>query len=76
MLKSPIIAWAACGTAQWQYATSTFPITHLIRAPSPPQKNLHNLCFSFLLGITTVPRETENNTYANFFFGGGAGGSK
>ena len=76
MLKSPIIAWAACGTAQWQYATSTFPITHLIRPPTPPPQNLHNLCFSFLLGITTVPSETENNTYANFFFGGGAGGSK
>ena len=76
MLKSPIIAWAACGTAQWQYATSTFPITHLIRLPPPQKKNLHNLCFSFLLGITTVPRETENNTYANFFFGGGAGGRK
>ena len=80
MLKSPIIAWAACGTAQWQYATSTFPITHLIRPPPPPPhhppKNLHNLCFSLLLGIITVPRETENNTYANLFFGGGAGGSK
>ena len=25
---------------------------------------LHNLCFSFLLGITAVPREIENNTYA------------
>ena len=27
---------------------------------------LHNLCFSFLLGITAVPRENENNTYAKF----------
>ena len=25
---------------------------------------LHNLCFSFLLGITAVPREIENNAYA------------
>ena len=32
---------------------------------------LHNLCFSFLLGITAVPREIENNAYANFFEGGG-----
>ena len=24
----------------------------------------HNLCFSFLLGITAVPREIENNAYA------------
>ena len=37
---------------------------------------LHNLCFSFLLGIITVPREIENNAYANcfFFFGGGGEG--
>ena len=29
---------------------------------------LHNLfCFSFLLGITAVPREIENNAYANFW---------
>ena len=30
-------------------------------------KILHNLCFSFLLGITAVPREIENNTYAKFW---------
>jgi len=27
-------------------------------------KILHNLCFPFLLGITVVPRETEDNAYA------------
>ena len=32
---------------------------------------LHNLCFSFLLGITAVPREIENNAYAEFGAGGG-----
>ena len=47
------------------YATSTFPIMHLIC----PQI-LHNLCFSFLLGITAVPREIENNAYAKFGGGG------
>ena len=38
-------------------------------APPPPSKKkiLHNLCFSFLLGITAVPRETENNAYAKFW---------
>ena len=55
-----------------------FHISHNAPYPPPPtpppKKKLHNLCFSFLLGITTVPRETENNTYADFFFGGGAGG--
>ena len=30
--------------------------------PYLPPKILHNLCFSFLLGITAVPREVENNT--------------
>ena len=29
--------------------------------------DLHNLCFSFLLGITAVPREIENNAYAKFW---------
>ena len=28
-------------------------------APYFPSKSLHNLCFSFLLGITAVPREIE-----------------
>ena len=50
------------------YATSTFPIMHLICAPLPPAhpQILHNL--SFLLGITAVPREIENNSYTNFVF--------
>ena len=40
-------------------------------------KIMHNLCFSFLLAIKAVPREIENNAYANFFFsGGGRGGNK
>ena len=30
-------------------------------APFLPSKIFHNLCFSFILGITAVPRETENN---------------
>ena len=50
-----------------QYATSTFPIMHFIcPLPSPAKNMLHNLCFSFLLGITAVPREIENNAYAKF----------
>ena len=39
-----------------------------------PSKFLHNQCFSFLLGITAVPREIENHAYEIFFFGGGGGG--
>ena len=34
------------------------------KAPYLQPEILHNLCFSFLLGITAVPRQTENNTYA------------
>ena len=30
-------------------------------------KILRNLCVSFLLGITVVPREIENNAYAKFW---------
>ena len=30
-------------------------------APFLPSKIFQNLCFSFILGITAVPRETENN---------------
>ena len=33
-------------------------IRHLV-FPPPPQI-FHNLCFSFLLGITAVPREIKN----------------
>ena len=31
-----------------------------------PPKLLHNHCFQFLLGITVVPREIKDNTYAKF----------
>ena len=41
-----------------------FHISH--HAPYLLSKILHNLCFPFLLGITAVPREIENNTYAKF----------
>ena len=50
------------------------PICHLYTShntPYLPSKILHNLCFSFLLGITAVPREIENNAYAKFWGGGG-----
>ena len=69
----------------WKYATSTFPIRHLIcpTRPAPPrpassplQNKMHNPCLSFPLGITVVPREIENNSYAFFFFGGGGGANK
>ena len=40
---------------------------HISRnAPYLLPQILHNLCVSFLLGITAVPREIENNAYAKF----------
>ena len=36
-------------------------------APYLAPQILHNLCVSFLLGITTVPREIENNANAKFW---------
>ena len=38
-------------------------------APYLPPKILYNLCFSFLLSVTAVPREIENNAYAEFWGG-------
>ena len=38
-----------------------------LNAPSLSPKILQNLCFSFLLGITAVPGEIENNAYAKFW---------
>ena len=46
-----------------------FHISH--NAPYLPlhPQILHNLCFSFLLGITAAQREIENTAYANFLGG-------
>ena len=32
-----------------------------------PPKIFHNLCFSFLLGITAFPSEIENSAYSKFW---------
>ena len=36
-------------------------------------KNLHNLCFSFILGILVIPREVKTVLMENFFSGGEVG---
>ena len=33
----------------------------------PPRLFLHSHCFHFLLGLTMIPRENKNNTYAKFW---------
>ena len=45
--------------------TQTFTFTFL-HAPCLHPKILHNHCFQFLLGITVVPREIEDNSYGKF----------
>ena len=55
-----------------QYATSPFPIMHLVCSshtppPPPPPPHKRNLCFSFLLGIKAVPREIEISAYPNLW---------
>ena len=48
----------------------TWPIRHFHfshDAPYLPPKILHNLCFSFPLGITAAPREIENNACAKLW---------
>ena len=47
--------------------------------PPPSPQILHNHCFQFLVGITVVQREIEDNGNAILFFwrgkGGGVGGT-
>ena len=66
--------WKITSIVYPKFAICTSPLIHLACPPPPPQI-LHNLCFSFLLGITVVPREIEDNGYAHFlpFFRGGEG---
>ena len=45
-------------------------------SPPPPFQILRNLWFSFLLGITAVPREIENGAHANSLFLGGGWGEQ
>ena len=54
-----------CSSPRQNVKIRHFHISH--NAPYLPLKILHNLCFSFLLGITAVPREIENNAYAKFW---------
>ena len=47
----------------WLFTTCTSHIIHLVCSP----KFCITLCFSFLLGITAVPREIENNAYTKYW---------
>ena len=55
------------GPKPWRWAS-------LLHLDCLPPKILHNHFFQFLLGITVIPREIENNGHAEFFFLWGGGG--
>ena len=42
----------------------------------PPKKNCIKNGFRFLLGVTVVLAEIQDNGFANFFFFGGGGGKQ
>ena len=76
MLKSPIIAWAACNNiAQWQYATSTFPITHLIRPPPPKKKICITFVFHFSWVLQPSQEKLKTILMQTFFLEGVQGGA-
>ena len=72
-IASKFIHWSVEGCTRNRVAkfdTQNSPIRQLHishNAPNLPPTTLHNLCCSFLLGITAVPRENENNAYATFW---------
>ena len=62
----------------WQLSKKAicWPVSHdciagswtLFTPPPPPKKRkLHNHCFQFLLGITVIPSEIEDNGYVKFW---------
>ena len=57
--------WAANKVHLGRFCKSVKYISH--NTPCLPTKILLNLCFSFLVGITAVPREIENNASAKFW---------
>ena len=61
--------WSQCNEID-QSACSSFPIHHFhidYNASSLPPKVLRSHCFQFLLGITVISREIEDDGYAKFF---------
>ena len=62
-----------CSTFATLENTITIFMSPLPPFPPPPKNdnknNLHNHCFQFLLGLRILPREIENNGYAQSFLG-------
>ena len=56
------------------YIVRHYHIAHNAPCPPPPpqkkkKKKLYNYCFQFLLGITVIPREIEDNGCAKILGG-------
>ena len=49
------------------------PHPHPLLPPPPPPTNFQNQCLQFLLDLTIIPREIEQNGYEFFLDGGGGG---
>ena len=64
-----VIRFSFINSKKWPHLPKIRHLHISHNAPYFPAKILHNLCFSFLLGITTVPREIENNANAKFWGG-------
>ena len=62
-----VIRFSFINSKKWPHLPKIRHLHISHNAPYFPAKILHNLCFSFLLGITTVPREIENNANAKFW---------
>ena len=59
--------WLRVGSlSDKQHETHIRQLYISMNAPYLTPQILRNLCFSFLPGITAVPRKTENNAYAKF----------
>ena len=62
---------------RWWYGKAQYPLIHYFHIdhsapclpPPPAPQILHNHCFQFLLGITVVPREIQDNSLAKFLGG-------
>ena len=61
------VTWRPCWWSM-QFTIFTLIIMHLVYPPPP--KSLHDHCSQFLLGITVVPREIQDNGYEKFGGGG------
>ena len=70
--KCDISPWLLCGADGGTDGHLAAKISRILffhidhNAPCLHPQILHNHCFQFLLGITVVPREIQDNGYAKF----------